>query len=130
MPGFTLLELICVLVMISILSIMVYPHYVHYETDAARVQAEASLTILAARIEDYFSVHGSYEHVDEINMSDLTKNLHYALVIPNHSSQHFELQAIPDEVQSRRDYHCGTLILEDTNEKKISGDGNMARCWG
>ena len=86
---------------------------------------------MSGRLESYFSEHGSYENAttDVLHTAALVEDLPYQLQIVRVSDTHYEIQAVPQGIQAVRDMHCGVLSLTDTNERKISGDGDVKQCW-
>lgn len=60
LPGFTLVELMIVLVIASILGAIVYPSYRDHLIQAAIPEATGGLSLYAARLEEYYLDHRSY----------------------------------------------------------------------
>lgn len=58
--GFTLIELMIVVVIIGILTAIAYPSYTKYTTQTRRTDAQIALTRIAAAQEKYFSDFGYY----------------------------------------------------------------------
>lgn len=58
--GFTLIELMIVVVIIGILAAIAYPSYSQWVTETRRSDAQAALMDLAAKLERYFSQCNSY----------------------------------------------------------------------
>lgn len=131
MAGFSLIELMLALAISAILIAIGYPTYVSYETKAERTRAEVALLQLSAKLETYFDDQQTYEDASLRNLhaTHLTDGLHYQLQINNATAHHYEIQAIPADIQAARDTACGTLTLTDINKKSISGDGDSAACW-
>lgn len=99
--GFTLIELMIVVIIIAILTGIAYPSYVNYTKQARRSDAQAGLTQVANQLEKYFTQCNSY--IDEVKndpvlstperqcpdgtnpglglSSDLSPDGHYRLVI-------------------------------------------------
>ena len=129
--GFTLIELLLALAISAILIAMGYPAYVSHQTHAERNRAEIALMQLSSQLEIYFSDNDSYldATIDALHAENLVDGLHYQLAIISATDSHYEIQAIPTDIQAKRDTNCGTLSLFDTNERKISGDGNVKQCW-
>lgn len=130
--AFTLLELLLAIAISTIIMTMGYPTYISYETHAQRNQAEVALHQLAGNLESYFTDNGTYAGAtfSELGITELEQDLHYHLVLANLSDAHFEIDAVPQDAQAAHDTQCGTLILSDTNDKKISGSGDAKTCWG
>ena len=129
--GFSLLELLFTLAISAILIGIGYPTYENHLAHAERNRAEIALLQLSGRLENYYSDHASYENAttDELRAAALVAGLPYQLQIASVSDTHYEIEAVPQGVQAERDSHCGALSLTDTNERKISGDGDVKQCW-
>jgi type IV pilus assembly protein PilE len=129
--GFTLIELMLALAISVILMSIGYPSYVSYQTHAQRNRAEVALLQLSADMETYFSDNNSYEDASLKNLhaTHLVDGLDYQLRIDKATDKHYEIQAVPTDVQVTRDSACGTLALTDANKRGISGDGDADACW-
>lgn len=129
--GFTLIELMLALAISAILMAIAYPAYVTYETNAERNRAEVALMQLSAKLETYFEHNQSYEDatIHNLHAVHLMDGLDYQLSIDHATDMHYEIQAIPTDVQATRDMACGVLSLTDTNKRTISGDGDAGACW-
>ncbi|MCM5681506.1 type IV pilin protein [Schlegelella sp. S2-27] len=58
--GFTLIELMIVVVVVAILSALAFPSYVEAVRKSRRAEAKTALLELAARQERYFTTHNAY----------------------------------------------------------------------
>ena len=58
--GFTLVELMIVVVIVAILSVVAFPSYVESMRKSRRADAKTALLDLAARQERYFTTHNAY----------------------------------------------------------------------
>ena len=61
LPGFTLVELMIVLVIASILCAIAYPSYRDHLTRAGIPEATGGLSLYAARLQEYYLDHRSYQ---------------------------------------------------------------------
>ncbi len=129
--GFTLIELMLALAISTIMLAIGYPTYAHYQANAQRNRAEVALMQLSADLESYFSDQYTYNGatIKSLHANALTQGLEYRLRIAKATDRHYAIQAIPIGMQAERDSDCGTLSLSDTNERGISGDGNVIQCW-
>lgn len=131
MKGFTLLELLISMIIVSILAAISFPVYTSFQTRADREQAEVALLQLASHLENYYLLNNTYAGATDENMraSALSRDLSYELHVAEVSETDFVIQAIPTGAQISRDTSCGTLSLNASNMRNISGTGNVQMCW-
>ena len=125
LSGFTLIELMIVVVIIGILASIAYPSYVDYITRSNRSEAYAALMKVANLQEQYYLDNRSYT----VDLSDLglagasitTDNGLYEISSSGTSS--FTVSAKALGSQATRDTGCGTISLTDTGAKTPEA------CW-
>lgn len=139
--GFSLIELMAVLVILAILAAFQYPSYLESVRKTKRAEGRAALTQLMQQQERYYSQHGSY-----IAFSSATPTGYkwFSGNAPASSSYEISATACKDdtlqncvlliampgtsEVNSAyKDDLCGTLSLASNGIKDASGHG--AQCW-
>jgi type IV pilus assembly protein PilE len=127
--GFSLIELLIVLVIIGILSAIAYPIYTAHIIKTRRAEAKVTLVDLASRLEQYYVMHRNYKGATfaELNFNPTRKKFYRFEM--NTSENDFTLLAIPIGPQTK-DQQCGTLIYNQKGEKGISGNSTIiAECW-
>ena len=101
LPGFTLVELMIVLVIASILGAIAYPSYRDHLTRAGIPEATGGLSLYAARLQEYYLDHRSYQGSEG----------RCALPAPDAGKFSFNPSLSPAEVARRRRenrcFHCG-----------------------
>lgn len=129
--GFSLMELIIVLAIISILAGLAYPHYNQHLITARRAYATVALTDLAARLEQYYTHKNSYAGATlaELGVSDANYKNYYQLKIDQTTNDQYTISAIPQNKQAQDDSDCGTLSLDQAGNKNITGRGKTEECW-
>ena len=133
--GFTLIEVMIVVVIIGILSSIAYPSYQDYVKQARRADAQASLMELAQFMERHYTSKGGYladgqtGSAPSLPFSSSPKdggtaayNLSLAEKI---TAQTYTVQAVP--VGSMSGDTCGTLTINHQGKKGSAGD--MKKCW-
>jgi type IV pilus assembly protein PilE len=130
--GFTLLELMAVVGIISILAAIGYPMYTKQVIRGKRSEGRAMLTDAAARLERFYSDNSQYAAADNTLPSTIdttSENGHYTLSITTTSPyQTYTLTATP---ASFNDPDCGNLTLDQAGTRGRSGSGISVRdCWG
>jgi type IV pilus assembly protein PilE len=137
--GFTLIELMIVVLVIGILSAVAIPAYQNYVTRAARTKATQGLMNLSGMEERFFYSNNKYTKLlTDLGINDspycvdkCTDARFYTITIPSASSTDYTLQADPGNTQLKQDAACGTLTLNRAGQKKALGDpSNIRRCWG
>ncbi|PIZ04477.1 MAG: pilus assembly protein PilE [Gammaproteobacteria bacterium CG_4_10_14_0_8_um_filter_38_16] len=129
--AFTLIELMITLVISAVLLSMAIPSYENYIAHAQRNRAEAALLQLSGKLENFFTKNGTYigATIKNLQANKLTRGLQYTLNISKSNDASFEIQAIPKNAQISRDVHCGTLTVNQKNERTVSGKSGVKRCW-
>ncbi|HVT62877.1 MAG TPA: type IV pilin protein [Legionellaceae bacterium] len=140
--GFSLMELIIVLVIVGILLNFAYPSYQAYLARAHRLEGQIALFDLADKMELHYQKYGSYARASigtgtiyDVLSTAKTLEGWYELAIIASNEHHFILQATPTEVQARQDHWCQSLRLNDLGEESIASGPNgtpeitWKECW-
>ena len=126
--GFTLVELMVTIAVISILAAIAYPAYTNYVYKARRTEGTGALLDFATRMERFYADNNSYtgpnDEVADIMGSATTEHGYYTLGFAAQAAQSYTLQAVPGGAQSSDT--CGTFTLNSLGARNVSGTG---RCW-
>lgn len=128
--GFTLLELMSVIAIVSILVGVSYPAYTNHVIKSNRAQAHIALLSMAAGMERYHALNHRYTGatLQHLEMGAYTKNQHYRLEIEHAGEDVYKVKAIPQGAQYG-DVLCGVLGLDERGRKNASGTGSLMECW-
>lgn len=131
--GFTLIELMITVVVISILAAIAYTNYSEYVTRSRRAAATTCLMEAAQFLERYYTTQLTYVGAGAAPQCDPETAPFYTVsyvgnVAP--AAKTFNLQAVPQGVQATRDTLCGTLTLDAQGVRGESGTAGAAvECW-
>ena len=133
--GFSLIELLMVLVVIGVLTSIAYPGYRDAIVRAHRADGQSALLDLACRMEAYYAKNGTWSTatLGLGKSTDVLKNPQspegwYVLSLLDVTESHYTLQATPNRTEDPR---CGSLTLtssgvKGTTAKKVIG---VSQCW-
>lgn len=140
--GFSLLELMIVVVIVGIIASIAYPSYQQQVQKTRRADCSGALTGLGNAMERYFTVNSSYLGAAAagantgapavypascpIDGGDAT----YNLTIQAATASTYTIRATPIGLQA--DDKCGTLTLTNTGLKGVTGQASGVTwqdCW-
>ena len=127
--GFTLIELMIVVLIMAILAAVGYPAYTKYVIRGKRGEGRAALMDAAAKLERYYSDKNKYTGtLADANISSKSENGHYQISITSATPfQAYTLKATPSTFD---DPECGNLTLDQAGTKGLSGTADLKECWG
>ena len=122
--GFTLIELMIVVVVLGIIAAIAFPSYTNYVQKARRADATTALLGAAQQLERCFTRYNRYTAL-ECPKSWKTEGGFYE-ISGEISDTSFTLKANPMGRQSGD--NCGIFTLDQTGTRTAGGDD--AKCWG
>ncbi|WP_081730558.1 type IV pilin protein [Zestomonas thermotolerans] len=128
--GFTLIEVMIVVVIIGILAAIAYPSYDEYVKRANRSEGQALLNDAAARQERYFAQNNAYiTSSDELSKLGLrTETGKYKLQVAKGEKE--DGGYLLTAKQLFGDSKCGNLTLNAMGKKGRTGTGKtVEECW-
>lgn len=128
--GFTLIEIMIVVVVVGILASIAYPSYQEYVNRSNRAEGQAFLSDIAARQERYFSQNNAYVTADTDRSklgltSNQSANQRYTVSLSSVANDGgYTLTATPNFTETR----CGNLVLNAKGVRSVS-TGDKDYCW-
>lgn len=128
--GFTLVEVMIVVVIIGILAAIAYPSYDDYVKRGNRSEGQSLLSDAAARQERYFSQNNVYvtgnTHLAKLGLNGRSTTGKYTLSISKVDGDGgYTLTA----TQQFNDTKCGNLSLDATGKRAKTGTASLSDCW-
>ncbi|MCH4293322.1 type IV pilin protein [Shewanella sp. 3B26] len=121
--GFTLIEVMVVVVIVGIISAIAYPSYIDFLIKGGRSDAHTALMKVANLQEQYYLDHRTYtDDLADLGLSTTTENNQYDLETTGGGS--FTATATPKGSQATRDTECPTITISDSGVK-----GPKKECW-
>jgi type IV pilus assembly protein PilE len=133
--GFTLIEMMIVVVVIGILAAIAYPSYQEYVSRARRADAQTALLELAQFMERTYTANGRYLAADGTapalpfieSPKDGTSKYYDLGFVGAPTASSYTLRAVPKG--SMVNDTCGTLTLSNTGAKGQAAGADLATCW-
>lgn len=129
--GVTLIELMVVVAIVGILAAIAYPSYQRHVARTNRGVAAACLSQYAQFMERYYTTNLTYVGAAPVLGCRLENNLNlrYTIAVSNLAQGTYTLQATPIGTQASVDTRCGTLILDQSGARTVSGAAAVTECW-
>lgn len=129
--GFTLIELMIVVVIASILAMIAVPSYQQSVIKSRRADGRVVLNDVAQRLERCYTQFGGYNGVgcgiadaDTINSAEG----YYTVTVAVPDATTYTLTAAPQGPQVE-DAKCGDLGLDNTGVRTVTGTDTLEHCW-
>jgi len=121
--GFTLVELMITVVIISILAMVAIPAYNDSVRKGRRSDAKSTLANIAARQEQYFMDNKTYAgSLSDLGMASTSTDKHYDLSITGASATTFVAKAQP----VAEDPECQTMTLDQSGTRGVEAGTSPA----
>lgn len=133
--GFTLVELMAVLLIIAVITGLAWPAYREQVMKTRRSNGMTALVELAAHMELFYADHGTYAGA---TLGTMTGNLfpantpdgHYRLAITWQDDLDFKISAAPTTRGNQQRDRCGTFTLDSQGNRGLSAHATgISQCW-
>lgn len=131
MTGFTLIEIMIVVVIIGVLAAIAFPSYSNHVIKTRRAAAAACLLETGQLLERFYTTNLTYVNAP-ISQCGNGLDVHYQISLQGAAQpRSYTLQAVPQAQQAARDTKCGTLQLSSQGARTVTGtsSSNPAACW-
>lgn len=134
--GFTLVELMIVVFVITLLAAIAYPTYMDQIVRVRRDAAKTCLSESAQFMERFYTTNLRFDQtlggvavaLPPCNSGTDVTN-YYTISLTAVGQRNYTLQAAPKPAQASRDGACGTLGIDNTGTKTKSGTETVDYCW-
>ncbi|WP_010606676.1 type IV pilin protein [Pseudoalteromonas maricaloris] len=131
--GFTLIEVMIVVVIIGILSAIAYPNYNEYVRRGARADAMTLLLDAANKQEQFFVDNRAYSNdLEAIGVPTATENGYFNVTLENVTADTFRIVATAAAGPVQGDEQCPALTIDELGIRGVTGTTNqdaIDRCW-
>lgn len=131
--GFSLVELMIVLVIVGILSAIAYPSYTNYIERSRRADGQAALTQTQIILERCYAQNFAYNAACPAlpTFPQNSAEGFYTIALSNLSATTYTLTATPQGAQAH-DTTCSSISINQAQVKTASDSGGTAQstCWG
>jgi type IV pilus assembly protein PilE len=131
--GFTLIEIMIVVLIIGVLMAIAYPNYQNHIIKTRRAAVAGCLVEQSHFMERYYTTNLTYVGAALPNggcKQDLTNFYTVSIVTAATTARTYTVQAVPKNQQASRDTKCGTLTLNQLGTKTESGSASgYSECW-
>lgn len=134
--GVTLIELLIAVAIVAILAAIAYPSYQRYVARTQRNAATACMAQYAQGLERHYTGELTYVGAPVIARplpcsSENSLNLRYTTRVRPGSVnvRAYIVEAVPIGTQATVDAQCGTLTLDQTGARNVTGTAGTNACW-
>jgi len=133
--GFTLVELMIVVLIIAIISAIAIPSYNSYVMRTNRAAARSCMAEYSQFMERWYTTSSNLSYVGASPSlmgcsTDSNLNQKYTITVSNVAARTYQINATPIGTQNSRDAKCGVLTLDQAGTRGKSGTATtIQECW-
>jgi type IV pilus assembly protein PilE len=136
--GFTLVEMVIVVLIISILAAIAYPAYQNHVIKTRREAAKGCLLEMQQFMERYYTTNLRYDQPMGGGAAVALPPCQAGTDVTNHYQVGFngaptrtayQLRAVPQGRQATVDTYCGTMSVNNQGVKAKTGSQTVDYCW-
>ena len=136
--GFTLVEMIIVVLIISVLAAIAYPAYQNHVVKTRREAAKGCLLEMQQFMERYYTTNLRYDQTMAGGTAVALPPCQAGQDVTNHYQVAFDgaptrttysLRAVPQNRQATVDTYCGTMSINNLGVKGKTGSQTVDYCW-
>lgn len=132
--GFTMVELMVVVMIVAVLALIALPNYLNSVTKSNR-RAAAGCTIEAAQfMERFYTTNLRYDQsragaAPVLPQVTCSNSPLYSFALRDLTTTTYTIAATPQGAQASRDTSCGELSINQAGIKSKTGTATVAECW-
>lgn len=136
--GFTLVEMIIVVLIISVLAAIAYPAYQNHVVKARREAAKGCLLEMQQFMERFYTTNLRYDQTTPGGVAVVLPQCQAGQDVTRHYQVEFDgavtrtayrLRAVPQGRQAYVDTYCGTMSINNQGVKTKTGAETVDYCW-
>lgn len=136
--GFTLVELLIVVVIIAVLASIAYPAYQNYVVKTRRAVAQVCISEATSFLERFYTTNLTYTGGNTAwiaigcsSGTDVTNHYTVTPTVATPAGQRptYLVTAVPKGLQLARETKCGTLSINSAGVKTKTGTETLDNCW-
>lgn len=143
--GFTLMDVLIAVAIVGILAAIAFPSYTQSIVKTKRRAAEVCLASFATHMERYYTTNLRYDqtvagvamnttalralNLDCASVRNTGADYTYGFGANSPTASTYSLVATPTGRQASKDAKCGSLSIDQTGTRDVTGTDGVSKCW-